>query len=309
MTTTPAEVTARPGGEVVGGLLVALGSLFFGAVVVLGAFGIRAGLPVPSMLAFRFGIGAVLLAAIVIAMRRPRMPARGERLGALLLGSAGYAVESAMFFSALERGTAAAATLLFFTYPVFTTAYWTVLRRRAPSNRVLGALALSVGGAGIVVGTSGGISITFVGVAFALGAAAVYAFYLTGADAVFRRTPPLTAALWTGGSASLGLFAYNAGLGGLVTPSGWDQWWPVVLMGSFTTGAFICLLAGIRRLGAVRTAIIGATEPLSSAVLAWIFLDQVVTAGVAVGGALIVAGAVTAALARAKLIPVEPSSP
>jgi drug/metabolite transporter (DMT)-like permease len=293
----------------VGGVLVAFGSLFFGAVVVFGAFGIRAGLPVPSMLAFRYAVATTLLAAIVVAIHRPLVPESGERLGAVVLGSAGYALESALFFSALERGTAAAATLLFFTYPVFTTAYWVVLRRRSPTALVLGALALSVAGAGIVVGTSGGIAITFAGVAFALGAAAVYAMYLTGADAVFVRTSPLTAALWTGGWASLGLFAYALLLGGLVVPSGWSQWWPVVFMGAFTTGAFICLLAGIQRLGAVRTAIIGATEPLSSAVLAWIFLDQVVTAGIAVGGAAIVAGAVAATLARARPVPVEPPSP
>jgi drug/metabolite transporter (DMT)-like permease len=49
----------------------------------------------------------------------------------------------------------------------------------------------------------------------------------------------------------------------------------------------------------VRTSIISATEPLSAALLGFLFLGESVSAGTALGGALILAGAVIASLARA----------
>ena len=57
-------------------------------------------------------------------------------------------------------------------------------------------------------------------------------------------------------------------------------------------------MEGIQRIGAVRTAIVSALEPLAAATLAWLFLGEVVTWGIAIGGTLILVAAVTASLAR-----------
>jgi drug/metabolite transporter (DMT)-like permease len=65
-----------------------------------------------------------------------------------------------------------------------------------------------------------------------------------------------------------------------------------------SAGAFATMLAGLQRVGAVRNAIIGVLEPLTVAVLAAAFLDQPITATVAVGGALILVGAVIASVVR-----------
>jgi drug/metabolite transporter (DMT)-like permease len=58
----------------------------------------------------------------------------------------------------------------------------------------------------------------------------------------------------------------------------------------------------------VRTSIVAATEPLAASALAAMFLHQTVTGGIAVGGALILVGAVTASLAR-RGQPAEPPVP
>ena len=42
----------------------------------------------------------------------------------------------------------------------------------------------------------------------------------------------------------------------------------------FSAGAFAAMLAGLQRVGAVRNAIIGVMEPLTVAVLAFVFLDE-----------------------------------
>jgi len=75
-----------------------------------------------------------------------------------------------------------------------------------------------------------------------------------------------------------------------------------------TSGAFAFLLEGLQRIGAVRTAIVSALEPFFAAVFGTVFLAEPLGWGVAVGGLLIVAGAIAAALARATPV-IEPPLP
>ena len=299
MSTTSSGRTARLQEETLGGLLVASAALFFGGVVVLGKFALRRGQPVTSMLAVRFGVAAMILALALGLLRRPLRAARGEGRGLALLGVGGYAVEATFFFAALEHGTAAAVTLLFFTYPVFVTLVSWMAGRGKPTRLTVLSLALAVGGAAVMVGFGGKLAIASAGVLFALASALTYSGYLVGADFLLRLTNPLTSSMWVSTGASVGLAVYAVLSGGARWPSGWTEWWPVTGMGAATAGAFVCLLAGLRRLGAVRTSVVSATEPLAAALLAFLFLGEKVSAGTAMGGALILVGAVVASLARA----------
>lgn len=291
--------------DLAGAGLVVLTSVQFGAVVVLGKAVISSGLPVPTYLSVRFGVAALLLAAALAATRRPLAAAPGEGWKLAALGTAGYAVEAAFFFLALRHGTAASVSLLFFTYPVMVSAVAAALGRGLPGRLLGGALACSVGGASLVVLGGGGLEVEPAGVAFALASAATFALYLLGAEATLNRTPSLVGAMWVSASASLALAGAAALTAWGEVPRGWAQWGPVLGTGAFTAGAFVCLFAGMRRVGAVRTSVLSASEPLSAALLAALFLGEAVGPGTAAGGALIVVGAVGASLAR----PREPAEP
>jgi drug/metabolite transporter (DMT)-like permease len=289
----------RRGGPAAGGLFALAAAIQFGIVVVFSSHLARLGLPVTATLAIRFGIAALVLAAILGALGRPLAAARGERVGAALIAVLGYAVEASVFFAALAHGTAAAVTLLFYTYPVVVAVgSWVVLRRGPPGAMTALALVLASVGVAIVVGVGGSLAIEPVGVALALLSAFIISGYLLGADVVLRRTPPLTGSLWVSASASVALFAASFVSGRWHAPAGWSQWGPIVAMGIGTAGAFVCLLEGIRRIGAERASIVSSAEPLAAAVLASVFLGQRIAAGVAIGGALILAAAVMASLGR-----------
>jgi drug/metabolite transporter (DMT)-like permease len=293
------STASRPRGEAVGGLLVGSASLLFGAVVIFGKLALRKDLPVTSMLAARYALAAAVLLVALTALRRPLLPARGERLGIAILGTCLYALESSLFFAGLRYGTAAAVTLLFFTYPVFVTVASWALGRGRPSWLTLLSLMLAVAGAGLVVGAGSGLAIEGAGVLFALGAALTYTVYLLGADRVLRTTPALTSATWVSAGASIGIALAALASGAGRMPSDPSAWWPVVGMGFATAAAFVCLMAGLQRIGAVRTSIVAATEPLAAAFLGFVFLGESVALGTVVGGALILSGAVIASLARA----------
>lgn len=284
--------------EAVGALGATGAAVLFGGVVVLGTLAGRRGLPVAPMLAFRFGVAAVLLALLLAALRRPLRPAPGEGVGLVALGGVGYAAEAGLFFFALRHGTAAAVSLLFFTYPVWVTVISALAGRGAPGGLVAGSLVAAVAGAALVVASSGGLDVTTLGIVLALAASVTYAAYLVAVDALFERSGTLAAALWVSVGASLGLGAFALLTGSATAPSGGTEWLLVAGMGLFTSGAFFGLLLGLRRLGAVRASIVAAMEPVATAALAVAFLDEPLRAVTAVGGVLIVGAAVAASVAR-----------
>jgi drug/metabolite transporter (DMT)-like permease len=301
-----APVRRRSRTDTLGSGLIVLGSLQFGGVVVLGKLVTDGGLPVPAYLAVRFAVAAVLLTVVLAATRQPLAAARGERWRLVVLGMAGYGLEAGLFFAALHHSSAATATLLFFTYPVIVTLIVAATGRGLPGALVVAALCSSVAGAALVV-AGRSLVISGVGVLLALAAALVFSLYLLGADAVLDRTNSLTGSMWVSAAAAAAL-ATAAGVSGTAAwPVGLAQWGPVLGSGAFTAGAFVCLLAGLRRIGPVRTAIVGATEPMAASILAVIFLRESLGAATVVGGTLILAGAVAASLARQDRPPDPPS--
>jgi drug/metabolite transporter (DMT)-like permease len=270
----------------------------FGTVVVLAKVASNRGMPVGSLLGFRFGIAAITLAVILRATRRSVLPAEGERLRLFLLGAVGYAVESGLFFLSLERGTPAAVSLLFFTYPVLVAVVAALAGQGMPGAVVVGALACAVGGAALVVTSSGGVDITSLGIVFALASAVSFSVYLVGFDVLVRRSGPLVSSLWVSGGTSLGLWTFALVSRTAELPASPIVWLVVAAMGVLTAGAFLGLFAGLRRIGPVRTAIVGSLEPVAAAGLAFAFLGDDIAGGTLAGGALIVGAAVAATLAR-----------
>lgn len=295
--------------DLVGVGFILLTSLQFGSVVVLGKIATRdGGLPIASLLAVRFALAAGLLAGALVLLRRPLRAAPGEGWRLAVLGVAGYAVEAAFFFAGLKHGTAAAATILFFTYPVAVALISFLLGKGLPGWVLGGAMVMAVGGAAAVAVAGGGVDIDGTGVVLELGSSMTFAVYLVGAAAVLKRTNSLVGAMRVAAAAAAGLAVYAVATGTADFPSGWHQWGPVLGMGVFTAGAFATLFAGLRRLGAVRTAILAASEPLTAGALAAIFLGESVGVGTVVGGAMIVGAAVAASVARAQA-PAEPPIP
>jgi drug/metabolite transporter (DMT)-like permease len=284
--------------DVAGGVFTALAALVFGAIVTVGRSPTLRDVPVTSLLAVRFAAAAVVLALLLVLTRQPLVAARGERWRLVFIGVLGYGVESALFFLALGRGTAATVTLLFYTYPVWVTVLSALFGIGMPGVLVGGSLVAAVAGAGVVVASSGGLDISGLGVAFALVSALTISFFLIALQVLIRRSPPLVVSLWIAASAALahGVYAVASGTGRL--PAWPEEWVALVAMGVLTSGAFFFLFLGVRRLGAVRSSIIASLEPVAAALLALAFLGEPLRPGVVVGGTLILGAAITASLAR-----------
>jgi drug/metabolite transporter (DMT)-like permease len=297
VTELAADRRARtPRQELLGSVLSGLMALQFAVVVLFGKNVAAGELPFP-MLALRFGGQSVLLFLVLVALGRPLLPAPGERLPLVLASTIGYGTEAALFFSALNHGKAGAVTLLFYTYPVWVMLVTIGLDRRVPAGRLFVALLLALGGSVIVIVGGGEVEVAPLGIFLALATSATYTAYLITADRTVRRTDPVTAAAWLGAGAAAAnvVFAFAFGVTDLPDGSSWPY---LVGMAIFSAGAFAAMLGGLQLVGAVRNAIIGVLEPFGVAVLAALFLDEPVTATTAIGGVLILAGAILATLVR-----------
>ena len=137
-------------GELIGAGLCALMAVLFAVVVIFGKQ-VQAGRLPFVFLAIRFAGQSVLLMLLVMATRRPLIPAKGERLPLAIAGTIGYGSESAFYFTALNHGSAAAITLLFYTYPVWVMLATMALDRKAPPRGLFAALGLALAGSAMVV--------------------------------------------------------------------------------------------------------------------------------------------------------------
>jgi drug/metabolite transporter (DMT)-like permease len=283
-------------GELSGAGLSALMAVLFAFVVIAGKDILEGDLPF-VVLSIRFAGQTILLLVVLLLLRRPLVPETGERVPLVLAATLGYGSESAFFFTGVTHGSAAAITLLFYTYPVWVMLATIVVDRRAPAGELFVALGLAIAGSAIVVIGGGELEVETVGIVLALATSFTYTGYLMATDRFVKRTDPLTAATWLGAGAAAANLVYGIAFGAVDLPPS-SAAPNLALMALFSAGAFVAMIGGLQRLGAMRNAIIGVMEPLTVAVLAFVFLGEAITWSTATGGVLILVGAVIATTVR-----------
>src|SRR5215213_4970457 len=97
-----------------------LAALGFGSVVVLTKLARDGGAPLATILAWRYGIGALLLVGLSGGVRAVLVPAR-RSVPILVLGGGGQASIAFLSLRALDYIPAAAIGFLFYTYPAWVT--------------------------------------------------------------------------------------------------------------------------------------------------------------------------------------------
>jgi drug/metabolite transporter (DMT)-like permease len=283
----------------IGSAFGASAALSYGVTVVIGRELAKAHLPPADALGLRFGIAGVALVGLLVIGRRKVVPEPGERVRVFLFGAVGYAVESAFFYAGLARGSAAAVTLLFYSYPAVVTVADLVITRRRPPAQLVVALVLAAAGAGVIAAGSGNVDITGAGIVFSLAAAASFAVYLIAGDRLLHRTDSMRIAAGTAVGASASLLTFAAVAGQVRVPA--DRWWQLLIYGVATASAFAFMFAALRRLGSQRTSVLLTLEAVFAIALAAIFLDESLGAVQALGG-----GAVLAAAIIISLTPLRP---
>jgi drug/metabolite transporter (DMT)-like permease len=258
-----------------------MGAVAFGTLAIFAKFAFERGAGAVPLLASRFATAAVLLFAYHLSTGR----GLGSKSGALrmmMLGGIGYAFESTLFFIALQHAPAAVVGLVFYSYPLWTTLLALAVGLEGYRHRV--ALALICGTAGISLIFSLH-STGLAGPLFALAAAVAVAVYLIAVQKASSGLDAFNVALWTATGAAISLTVVAIVIHGSLPGSALPF---AGALGLVTAIAFVALYGSINRIGSSRSSIAMMLEPVTTVVLAAIFLSESLTLRIVLGAALVV---------------------
>lgn len=272
-------------------------ALMMGANHVAARFAFDNGVDVATAVTIRSAVTALVVTILIFVQRVPvRLTPRHKRalpaIG-LLIG-----VQSLLLYSSVARLPVALALLAFNTYPLWT-AFWARIAyahraeprvlRAMPFMLVGLALALDVFGAASGLGAAAQWANIGVGVAFALGAAAVFGLALVltqheagDLDGRLRTatTMAMVALLALGGVATQG---------GFHLPTAAAGWWGLAMLTLLYGTGITILFTVLPRLGVVSNSAIMNVEPIFALVLAWALLGQRIAPVQVAGGLMVVA--------------------
>jgi drug/metabolite transporter (DMT)-like permease len=276
----------------VGPLLCIVSAAFFGAMAIFGKLAYDEGVEVGDLLFMRFAIAAAALLAIAVARGALRGLSRRAVFLSLGMGAIGYATQSGLFFSALERMDASLLVLILYTYPVLVCVAAVALgRERASARRVAALIAASAGVALVLAGAATG-SFDPLGAAMGFGAAFAYTTYILVGDRVVTGVPLLAlAALVCTGAAGTFLVAGVVRGGPDLGVGAEGLGWVAAIALVSTVGAILTFFAGLARVGPSAAAILSVFEPVVTVALAAAVFGEALTP-VQLAGAVLVLAAV-----------------
>lgn len=277
-----------PGGVV----LVLLSALGFSTLGILGKLAYGYHLTPLAALGWRLGGAAIAIWLWIMGRGAGQLP-WPLALRAFGVGAVVYALQSALFFNALNHATVGMTVILFFTYPLFVALFaWGLDRKPLGRERSI-ALGLALLGCILTLNLQAAVA-SPLGIGLGLGSGLGYALYLTLSARLVNQIPPLVAA----GYVLLGAATTIVGWAGIT-----HQW---VMPGSpaaiatvgglalmATAVPILCLFMGLKRLEILPAAILSAMEPLLALAMAVIGLGETVGPIQLLGGVLIIAAGVS----------------
>lgn len=272
-----------------GGLLVFLAATGFGTIAIFGKLGFDAGLNNPTLLSFRFLIAAVILwLALTVMTNAPRPRGRPLAIAAGL--GVAYSLLTAGFFAGLVFITAGLAAITLYTYPIYVYVI-SVLALGETITRLKGvALALAIGGIVVIIGVDAA-AIDLRGIVLVSIGALAYAVYTTGSRMATRTIHPGQLATIAMAVTAMIILTYGFAVDAIFLPTTLRQWGIIVGLGIVGTALPILLFVhGLRLLEASRASVITTFEPVVTVFLGVLVLAEPLTAGILVGGSLVLAG-------------------
>lgn len=255
-----------------------------------------------TLLALRMAFSVPFFIGVALwARRRHAEPlSRPDRFIVLALGLVGYYLSSYLDFLGLQFISAGLERLILFLYPTMTVILSALLARRAIGRPVMAAMAVCYAGIALVflhdVGTmQGGVVL---GASLVFASTLSYSIYLVGAGHAIARigTARFTAyAMIVATAASLLQFAVTHPLHALDVPL--RVYELALAMAIFSTLLPVFLLShAIRRIGSGSASLAGSVGPVSTLLMAYVFLQEGLSALQIAGSALVLAGVLIVSL-------------
>lgn len=245
-----------------------------------------------SVLCYRYALGALLLGLGMAAMRRPFAITWREALVVAPLGIL-FSLSSLFLYLAYVRMNAGIASTLLFLYPLMTAVLAALCFHERLTALTAVAFALAFGGVALLAKDADGRPIDFIGVLEVVASSFSYALYLVGVQ--HSRLKEMSADKLTFYALIAGLFVYAVRLDGFtelkLIDSGTAALFAVLIALVPTVLSLVFTALAIHGIGATRTALLGAFEPLTAVVVSLLFFGERLTPRLACGIVLILVSA------------------
>jgi drug/metabolite transporter (DMT)-like permease len=284
----------------------------FGTLGPLSRFAADLGMEGVAFTAWRGLLAAVFLGILITARGAARaslasvraLPRRG-RVAFATAALMGVVLNTALF-TAFGLIPIALALVLFYLFPAGVVVTDLALGRERLSASRLAALVLSTSGVVLVLfgGMDAGLEINAFGIALGLLAAAAQTVFVTVSRHGYDTVPADAATLGVVGTAFVvasGIAVLVGQGSSLVLPLTTPAVWPYVLIAGVAAAGISSLLflTAIRTIGGTRTGILLLFEPVVGVILAALLLGEALTPLQALGGGLVLAGALVLQLGAA----------
>jgi DME family drug/metabolite transporter len=246
-----------------------------------------------SLAWFRLIIGVPLLGLVAIAKGYPFSLTRREIALFVAFGFCGLTVFEALYFTSFAFTSVQHATSLLYTAPAFVAVLsWVILKEKL-TRRKLVAVALSITGAFLILGLVRGeplfTSRTQIGDGLAILSGLAYSSWYIFGKVLGKGREPAVTSVFAMCFGAVFLFPLAVAIEGFRIPMGWFAWELVVGVGIIPTAmAYIFYLGGLKLIDATKASVYAITEPLSAALLAFLFLGESLSYDSAIGFLMIV---------------------
>jgi drug/metabolite transporter (DMT)-like permease len=278
---------------------------------------LQAGIKATNLTALRCTGAAVVLLLVLAVVSPGRLRVTWREVPFLaVFGVVGVALTQFLYYVAIGSMPVGIALVFEMTAPVFIALYVWLVRREKVRSRLWLALLLSLSGLVLVAQVwQGGGSLDRTGVGAALIAALCLAtYYLMGERGTVTRDPvALTcwsfvaaalfwavAAPWWAFDASVLAKRVPISVGSVELPLGLLVAW-IVVLGAIVP--FWLSIAALAHLSPTTAGLVATVEPVFASIVAWLWVEQVLTGWQVAGGIVVLTGIVLAQTARATPVP------
>ena len=249
------------------------------------------GMDVESVLFYRFGIAAAVLACV---LRLRGISLRVSRHEAVMLVLAGviFALSSQTLYQSFMYMDAGIACSILFIYPILVAVIMTLFFHERASLLTYGCILMATAGIFLLYNGSGDSTLSTVGLLLVAASSLCYSVYIVGVDhSVLCHVPSGVMTVWVLGAGAAMFFIFT-GFGMSLcavppTPAGWGYVAGVALMPTIIPILFINI--SIKSIGPTYSAIIGALEPVTALVIGVVMFGEQLTMRIVTGATMIFA--------------------
>lgn len=274
--------------KAIGSLLVIISAITFGSLPLFSNFAYNEGTSVATLLFLRFFSASTLLWLYIIIKKIDFKVNKNTLIHLILISLLGYSISASGLFYSYKYISSSLATIILYCYPILVVAYEMFRCKQIDAKKIF-CLSLTSLGLILVVGVSNA-KINWFGVLLALISAIGYAYFCIGLEKKGTQSlNSMVISTYVMTSCALiymiqCLFTEQS----LLPPNTISLYYATIIGVFCSIVPTITLYEGVKKIGIGNSVIISSFEPVFACVLSSVFLHEILTLSMIIGGLIII---------------------